>query len=140
MNIFSALFGIFRQSGLVTMVKEGHSLKGFTISAIIVSIFGGLLYGFAMGIGFGPETAIRTSRPETIAGSCPLHPRFWRRNVVSAARERLRRLQPSINTRIGGVVMMRERCEKHELRIETKLIQNPYAPRQIPATLIEALR
>jgi hypothetical protein len=59
MNIFNALFGIFRQRGLVTMIKEGRSLVGFTISAIIVSVIGGLLYGFAMGIGLGIETAIR---------------------------------------------------------------------------------
>lgn len=61
MNIFSALFGIFRQRGLVTMIKEGHSLARFTISAIFVSIIGGLLYGFAMGIGLGIETAIKDS-------------------------------------------------------------------------------
>ena len=59
MNIFSALFGIFRQHGLVSMIKEGRSLAGFTISAILVSIVGGILYGFAMGIGLGVETAIK---------------------------------------------------------------------------------
>ena len=42
MNIFAALFGIFRQRGLVTVIKEGQSLTGFTISAIVVSIIGGL--------------------------------------------------------------------------------------------------
>lgn len=59
MNIFSALFGIFRQRGLVTVIKEDQSLVGFTISAIIVSIIGGLLYGFAMGIGLGIGIAVK---------------------------------------------------------------------------------
>jgi hypothetical protein len=59
MNIFSALFGIFRQHGLVSMVREGRSLVGFTVSAIVVSIIGGLAYGFAMGIGLGIETSIK---------------------------------------------------------------------------------
>jgi hypothetical protein len=59
MNIFSALFGIFRQRGLVSLVREGRSLVGFSISAIIVSVIGGVLYGFAMGIGLGVETAIK---------------------------------------------------------------------------------
>lgn len=59
MNIFSALFGIFRQRGLVTLVTEGRSLAGFSISALVVSVIGGVLYGFAMGIGLGIETAIK---------------------------------------------------------------------------------
>lgn len=61
MNIFSALFGIFRQRGLVSLIREGKSLAGFSISAILVSVIGGLLYGFAMGIGLGVETAIKDS-------------------------------------------------------------------------------
>jgi len=59
MNIFSELFGIFRQRGLVSTINEGRSLKGFTLSALIVSILGGLLYGFAMGIGLGIDTAVK---------------------------------------------------------------------------------
>jgi hypothetical protein len=59
MNIFSALFGIFRQGGLVSLIKEGRSLVGFTFSAMVVSVIGGLLYGFATGIGLGLETAIK---------------------------------------------------------------------------------
>jgi hypothetical protein len=50
------------------------------------------------------------------------------------------RLQPNINTRIGGVVLMRERCEKHEIQIETRLILNPYSLRSISTSLIEALQ
>jgi hypothetical protein len=59
MNIFSALFGIFRQRGLVSLIRGGRSLAGFSISALVVSVIGGVLYGFAMGIGLGIETAIR---------------------------------------------------------------------------------
>ena len=59
MNIFSALFGIFRQRGLVITLRDGHPLVGFTLSATLLSIAGGVLYGFAMGIGLGPETAIK---------------------------------------------------------------------------------
>lgn len=59
MNIFSALFGIFRQRGLVSLVREGSSLIGFSVSAIVVSVIGGVLYGFAMGIGLGVETAFK---------------------------------------------------------------------------------
>lgn len=59
MNIFSALFGIFRQRGLVSLVREGRSLVGFSVSAIMVSVIGGVMYGFAMGIGLGVETAIK---------------------------------------------------------------------------------
>src|SRR6476646_3924704 len=59
MNTFAALFGIFRQRGLVTTLKEGRPLGGFALAAIGVSILGGLLYGFAMGIGLGLETALK---------------------------------------------------------------------------------
>jgi hypothetical protein len=50
-----------------------------------------------------------------------------------------RRLQPNINTRISGVVIMREQFERHEMQIETNFIQNPHALRPIPLSLIEAL-
>ena len=59
MNIFSQIFGIFRQQGLVRAIKENRSLTGFTISAILVSILGGALYGFAMGIGLGMDTSFK---------------------------------------------------------------------------------
>jgi hypothetical protein len=59
MNIFSALFGIFRQRGLVLKLQEGRPLSGFALSAFLLSVVGGVLYGFAMGIGLGPETAIK---------------------------------------------------------------------------------
>jgi len=59
MNIFSELFGIFRQRGLVLTLRESRPLGGFALSAIVLSIVGGVLYGFAMGIGLGPETAIK---------------------------------------------------------------------------------
>ncbi|TEU14249.1 MAG: hypothetical protein E3J25_05055, partial [Anaerolineales bacterium] len=59
MNILAALFGIFRQRGLVTTIKEGRSLVGFALSAIVFSIIGGVLYGFAMGVGLGVDTAVK---------------------------------------------------------------------------------
>lgn len=59
MNILAALFGIFRQSGLVKTIKEGRSLASFAFSAIVFSIIGGVLYGFAMGIGLGIDTALK---------------------------------------------------------------------------------
>ena len=59
MNILAALFGIFRQRGLVSTVKEGRSLVGFALSAIVVSIIGAALYGFAMGAGLGIDTAVK---------------------------------------------------------------------------------
>jgi hypothetical protein len=59
MNILAALFGIFRRRGLVITLKEGRSLRGYTLSAIVLSIVGGVLYGFAMGVGLGIETAVK---------------------------------------------------------------------------------
>lgn len=59
MNILAALFGIFRQRGLVSTMKEGRSLVGFALSAIVVSIIGAALYGFAMGAGLGIDTAVK---------------------------------------------------------------------------------
>jgi len=59
MNIFAAIFGIFRQRGLVAQLKEGRSLGPFALVAAAVSLVGGLLYGFAMGIGLGLETAVK---------------------------------------------------------------------------------
>ena len=68
MNIFTALFGIFRRRGLVDTVREGRSLASFIVVATVFSVIGSLLYGFAMGIGpvlrpgrtcLGTETAIK---------------------------------------------------------------------------------
>lgn len=59
MNIFTALFGIFRRRGLVDTVREGRSLASFIVVATVFSVVGSLLYGFAMGIGLGTETAIK---------------------------------------------------------------------------------
>jgi hypothetical protein len=57
MNVFTSLFGIFRQRGLVSALKEGQSIKGFILAAILFSILGGALYGFAMGVGISMDTA-----------------------------------------------------------------------------------
>lgn len=59
MNVFAALFGIFRQRGLVSTIKEGGSLLGFALFGVSFSILGGVLYGFAMGIGLGMDTAVK---------------------------------------------------------------------------------
>ena len=59
MNLFAALFGIFRQRGLVATLRENRPLGGFGLSAVVVSILGGVLYGFAMGIGLGLDTALK---------------------------------------------------------------------------------
>ena len=59
MNIFAALFGIFRRRGLVDTVREGRPLASFIVVATVFSVVGGLLYGFAMGIGLGTKTAIK---------------------------------------------------------------------------------
>ncbi len=59
MNILKSIFGIFRQKGLVTSLKEGRPMTGFVLSAILISIIGGALYGFAMGVGIGTDTAIK---------------------------------------------------------------------------------
>lgn len=59
MNIFTALFGIFHRRGLVDTVREGRSLASFIVVATVFSVVGSLLYGFAMGIGLGTETAIK---------------------------------------------------------------------------------
>ncbi len=59
MNILAALFGIFRQRGLVSTMKEGRSLVGFVLSAVVLTIIGAALYGFAMGAGLGIDTAMK---------------------------------------------------------------------------------
>lgn len=59
MNILAELFGIFRQRGLVTTLKEGRRLTGFALAAVVLSLVGGGLYGLAMGIGLGLDTAVK---------------------------------------------------------------------------------
>jgi len=51
-----------------------------------------------------------------------------------------RRFQPDRNTRFGAVVMLHENCEQHELRLVASVVRNPYARREIPASLVEALK
>ncbi len=80
MNIFAALFGIFRQRGLVTTLREGRRLAGFAIAAVLLAIIGGGLYGFAMGIGLGIETAVRDATKVAIISAMVLFlsiPIFW---------------------------------------------------------------
>lgn len=59
MNIFTSLFGIFRQRGLVNTIQDNKPLTGFITSAILISVLGSGLYGLAMGAGLGMETAIK---------------------------------------------------------------------------------
>jgi hypothetical protein len=59
MNILAALFGVFRQRGLVKTIQDGRPLGGFALSATLFSVVGGVLYGFAMGIGLGTDTAVK---------------------------------------------------------------------------------
>ncbi len=80
MNIFSALFGIFRQKGLVTTIQEGRSLSGFILAATLVSLAGSLLYGFAMGIGLGIDTAVKDAIKVgliAVLGMLLAMPVFW---------------------------------------------------------------
>ncbi len=66
MNIFKALFGIFKKGGLVATIKKKESIKGFAISALLTAIMGSILYGFSMGIGNGLDTAIKDSIKVTL--------------------------------------------------------------------------
>jgi hypothetical protein len=80
MKVFSDLFGIFRQRGLVDRIKEGRSLFGFSIAALVLSIIGAVLYGFAMGVGLGIDTALKDAlKVGLIAtlGVCFSIPVFW---------------------------------------------------------------
>ena len=80
MNILSQLFGIFRQRGLVTALKEGRRLTGFAVAAVVLAIVGGALYGFAMGIGLGIDTAIKDAIKVALIAALTLLlsiPIFW---------------------------------------------------------------
>jgi hypothetical protein len=80
MNILAALFGIFRQRGLVSALKEGRRLTGFAIAAVLLAIIGGGLYGFAMGIGLGIDTAVKDAIKVAIISALVLLlsiPIFW---------------------------------------------------------------
>ena len=80
MNILSQLFGIFRQRGLVTALKEGRRLTGFALAAVVLAIVGGGLYGFAMGIGLGIDTAIKDAIKVALIAALTLLlsiPIFW---------------------------------------------------------------
>ena len=92
MNILSLLFGIFRQRGLVETLQEGRKVTSFAVSAIILSIVGGALYGFAMGIGLGIETAIKDAVKVGLIASLGLLfsiPIFWVAYRLLGRQERL---------------------------------------------------
>jgi hypothetical protein len=80
MNILAQLFGIFRQQGLVTSLKEGRRLTGFVLAAVVLSIAGCGLYGFAMGIGLGIDTAVKDAIKLALIAALTLLlavPIFW---------------------------------------------------------------
>ena len=80
MNILKSIFGIFRKGGLVTTIKENRPMAGFIVSSILITVLGGALYGFAMGVGVGIDTALRdTLKVALIAfiGLILTIPIFW---------------------------------------------------------------
>jgi len=80
MNILKSIFGIFRKGGLVTTIKENRPMVGFIVSSILIIVLGGALYGFAMGVGVGIDTALRdTLKVALIAfiGLILTIPIFW---------------------------------------------------------------
>jgi len=80
MNILPSFFGIFRQRGLVSTLKENGSLTSFFIISILISITGGSLYGFAMGVGLGSDTAIKDAIKTALIialGNAFSIPIFW---------------------------------------------------------------
>jgi len=58
-NVFGALFGIFRDGGLVETLREGRPLKGFLVVGTLLVTICGALYGGAMGIGVDIDTAAK---------------------------------------------------------------------------------
>lgn len=60
MNILRFIFGIFRQGGLVTTIRENRLMLGFIVSSVLVAVLGGALYGFARGVGI--DFAERSAR------------------------------------------------------------------------------
>jgi hypothetical protein len=92
MNILAQLFGIFRQQGLVTAVKEGQRLTGFALAAIGLALVGGGLYGFAMGIGLGIDTAVKDATKVALIAALTLLlsiPIFWVAYRLLGREERL---------------------------------------------------
>ena len=59
MNVFSALFGIFRSGGLAEALHEGKPVGGFIIAGLGLTLICGATYGAAMGIGIDLETALK---------------------------------------------------------------------------------
>lgn len=59
MNIFAALFGIFRQKGLVATLREGKPLRPLFLVGLPFIVLAGALYGLAMGIGIDVDTAVK---------------------------------------------------------------------------------
>ena len=80
MNILPSPFGIFHQRGLVSTLKENGRLTSFLITSILISITGGALYGFALGVGLGSNTAIKDAIKTVLIialGNAFSIPIFW---------------------------------------------------------------
>lgn len=59
MNVFGALFGIFRGKGLAESIREGRPMAGFVIFGMVAAALSGGVYGLAMGIGIDVDTALK---------------------------------------------------------------------------------
>lgn len=109
MNILSQLFGIFRQRGLVTTIKEGRRLTGFALAAVVLTIVGAGLYGFAMGIGLGIDTAIKDAIKVALIAALTLLlsiPIFWVAYRLLGRRERLAQVSAVPLTLVATVALI----------------------------------
>ncbi len=59
MNVFEAMFGIFRGKGLASSLSEGRSVLGFWLGGLVLTALAGAVYGIAMGIGIDSGTGIK---------------------------------------------------------------------------------
>ena len=108
-NILAQLFGIFRQRGLVTSLKEGKRLTGFVIAAVVLSVVGGGLYGLAMGIGLGIDTALKDALKIALiaALTMPLSiPMFWVAYRLLGREERLSQVAAVPLTLVATVALI----------------------------------
>ncbi len=109
MNIFSDLFGIFRQRGLVTRLKDGRRITGFALAAILLALVGGGLYGFAMGIGLGIDTAVKDALKVALIASATLLlsiPIFWVAYRLLGREERLAQVAAVPLTLVATVALI----------------------------------
>jgi hypothetical protein len=109
MNILSDLFGIFRQRGLVTSLKEGRRITGFAFAAVVLALAGGGLYGFAMGIGLGVDTAVKDAIKVGLIATLTLLlsiPIFWVAYRLLGREERLAQVAAVPLTLVATVALI----------------------------------